>query len=212
MIFHAAVVLERDRPGETTREAILSAALALFAERGFHGTSMPALAARAGVAAGTPYRHFESKEALVNAVYRRCKESLAAVLLTDFPFDAPPRAQHRVFWWRLAAFCRAEPQVFDFLELHHHQPYLDAANLELERTTLAPVLAFFEAGRRARVTRAMPPEALAALVWGMLSALVKAERLGHLRLDEELLAQAEASAWDAIRREDDGVPSAERSE
>lgn len=188
-------------PGDT-REAILAAALDLLAERGFYGTSMPALAERAQIGAGTSYRHFASKEELVNAVYRRCKEALTATLLQDFPHDATPREQFRVFWWRLVGFFRAHPRAFDFLELHHHQPYLDAANLALEGRALSPVLAFLEAGRRARKTRAMPPEALAAMVWGMFSALTKAERLGHLRLTDELLAQGEACAWDAVRSDD----------
>jgi AcrR family transcriptional regulator len=164
---------------------------------------MPALAERAQIGAGTPYRHFRSKEELVNAVYRRCKEALTATLLEDFPFDAAPREQFRVFWWRLAGFFRAHPRVFEFLELHHHQPYLDAESLALEARSLAPVLAFFESGRRTRATRAMPAEALTAIVWGMFSALMKAERLGQLQLTHDLLAHAEACAWSAVRREEE---------
>jgi AcrR family transcriptional regulator len=183
-----------------TREAILDAALSLFAERGFHGASMPALAARAGVAAGTPYRHFDGKEELVNSLYRREKRRLMDALLEGFPFDAAEREQHRVFFWRMVGYFRERPATFDFLELHHHQPYLDAENLELERRSLAPILAFFEHGRRAKVTRAMPAEALAAIVWGIFSGLSKAERLGHLRVTDELWARAEACAWDAVRR------------
>jgi AcrR family transcriptional regulator len=40
------------------REAILGAALELFAERGFHGTAVPQIADKAGVGAGTIYRYF----------------------------------------------------------------------------------------------------------------------------------------------------------
>lgn len=188
------------QPLSDTREKILDAALALFAERGFHGASMPALAERAGVASGTPYRHFDGKEQIVNEVYRRTKSALMDALLEGFPFDAPEREQHRTFFFRMVAFFRERPVVFDFLELHHHQPYLDAENLELERRGLALVRAFFEQGRRARVTRAMPAEALAAIVWGVFSGLTKAARLGHLALSDELWAHAEACAWDAVRR------------
>jgi AcrR family transcriptional regulator len=202
MIIHSPGVLEEERAGSTTREVILTAALELFAERGFYGTSMPALAERAKVAAGTPYRHFESKEELVNAVYRRCKAELVASLMREFPFDAPPRAQFRTFFWRMAGYFRATPRAFDFLELHHHQPYLDRENLALERQSLAPALAFFEQGRKDRVTRAMPAEALTAIVWGIFAALMKAERLGHMKVSDELLAQAEACAWAAVKRED----------
>ena len=40
--------------------AILEAALALFAERGYDGTPVPLIAEKAGVGAGTIYRYFES--------------------------------------------------------------------------------------------------------------------------------------------------------
>ncbi|MCB9595723.1 MAG: TetR/AcrR family transcriptional regulator [Sandaracinaceae bacterium] len=195
-----------------TRDTILDAALGVFAERGFHGASMPVLAEAAGVGSGTPYRHFESKEALVNALYRRTKDALMGALLVDFPFDATEREQFRVFFFRLVGFFREHPDAFDFLELHHHQPYLTADNLELERRALAPVLAFFEHGRRARVTRAMAPEALLAIVWGVFSGLFKAWRLGHLTATDELWAQAEASAWDAIRRPDPDHPTIREGE
>ncbi len=55
----------------TKREDIEAAALQLFATRGFHGTSVPDLASAAGVGAGTIYRHFDSKEGVVNALYQR---------------------------------------------------------------------------------------------------------------------------------------------
>ena len=58
---------------EAKREAILDAALSLFAERGYHGTSVPSIAKRAGVGAGTLYRYFENKEKLVNALFLREK-------------------------------------------------------------------------------------------------------------------------------------------
>lgn len=114
------------------REAIFAAALALFAERGFHGTSVPDIAQRAGVGAGTIYRYFEGKEALVNALYQHYKGVLVQGLLHGFDPDAPPRAAFHGFWTNAVAFVRASPQAFDFLELHHHAPYLDKKSRDLE--------------------------------------------------------------------------------
>jgi AcrR family transcriptional regulator len=54
------------RPGEThTREAILGAARKLFAERGYSGASMRAIAAEAGVDASLVVHFFESKAGLL---------------------------------------------------------------------------------------------------------------------------------------------------
>jgi AcrR family transcriptional regulator len=180
------------------RETILRAALELFVERGFHGASVPAIAERAGIAAGTMYRYFPSKEALVNELYRALKQSLLASLLTDFPFDAPPRAQFRSFFFRLWGFARNAPHAFTFLEHHHHADYLDAASQAMERASLLPFVEFLERSRALRITKAIAAPALMAMVWGAFSGLLKAGRLGHLELTDDILASAEGCAWDAI--------------
>jgi AcrR family transcriptional regulator len=61
---------------ELTRERILSAAAQLFAEYGFTGASMPAIAAQSGITAGAIYRHFASKAELLLEVVKRALEAL----------------------------------------------------------------------------------------------------------------------------------------
>ena len=53
-----------------TRQSIVAAALDTFLERGFSGTRMSDVAARAGVAKGTLYLYFADKEALFEGVLR----------------------------------------------------------------------------------------------------------------------------------------------
>ncbi len=53
-----------------TRERLLAAARELIEEGGYAAASVAAIAGRAGVAAGTLYRHFESKEELFVEVFR----------------------------------------------------------------------------------------------------------------------------------------------
>src|ERR1035437_8102333 len=75
---------------DDVRERILAAALRSFAERGFHGTSVPEIAQTAHVGVGSIYRHFESKERLVNAVFREAKGRLRDALLLDFDLGRGP--------------------------------------------------------------------------------------------------------------------------
>ncbi len=65
------------------RERVLRAAREVFAESGF-GAPLDEIAARAGVGAGTVYRHFPTKEALFEAV--------AAARVADLVADARRRA------------------------------------------------------------------------------------------------------------------------
>jgi AcrR family transcriptional regulator len=65
-------------PEHTTRDRLLEAARELFTTTGYHATTTPILARRAGVAEGTIYRHFPSKQALLNAAYQEVQQWGAA--------------------------------------------------------------------------------------------------------------------------------------
>ncbi len=67
--------------GERTRERILDAALPLFAQHGYAGASIRAIAKEAGVNVATLAYHFDDKDGLYNTVVQRLHEDLSA----DFP-------------------------------------------------------------------------------------------------------------------------------
>lgn len=60
----------------STRARILIAAERLFAEEGFSGVSMPAIAKASGITAGAIYRHFDSKDDLFFEVIRRAVQGI----------------------------------------------------------------------------------------------------------------------------------------
>lgn len=181
------------------RDDILAAALALFTEQGFHGTSVPQIAERAGVGAGTIYRYFESKEALVNALLQYWKERLLTALTVGFPAQAPVREQFSFLWQQLAGFATEHPTAFAFLETHYHTPYLD----EITRAMMAQLnqflFDFLAESRRQGVIKELPPQALIALVFGSFVGLFKAAQASEVVWEPQLLAEAERCCWEAIR-------------
>src|SRR5439155_24611613 len=58
----------RSRQREEAGRAMMAAAEQVFAARGLSGASMNEIAARAGVAVGTLYNHFQDREALLEAL------------------------------------------------------------------------------------------------------------------------------------------------
>lgn len=82
--------------GQQTRAAIADAAQELFLERGYDGTTMRAVADRAGVSLGNAYYYFASKDHLVQAFYDRIQVDHAAAvdaaLETERTFEARLRA------------------------------------------------------------------------------------------------------------------------
>jgi AcrR family transcriptional regulator len=65
-----SVIPGRQRVRNALREALLEAAEQVFAEEGFEGATMAAIADRAGYSAGHLYNVFENKEALFREVFR----------------------------------------------------------------------------------------------------------------------------------------------
>lgn len=181
------------------REAILEAALDLFVQRGFHGTAVPHIAERAGVGAGTIYRYFENKEALVNALYQRFKREIFERVLADFPLGAPPREQFHVLWSRLSEYVLERPRAFAFLELHHHRSYLDEESRALESQLIDFALGFVTAAQEQQVLKAGEPMLLMTLVYGAFVGLVRASWEGKLDLTPERMSKAEQCVWEAVR-------------
>jgi AcrR family transcriptional regulator len=82
----------REMYSEATRAALLEEATALFARRGYAGTSLEDVASASHVTRGAVYHHFASKQALFEAVLdaqeeRATAEVMAAATAED-PWDA----------------------------------------------------------------------------------------------------------------------------
>ncbi len=121
----------------------------------------------------------------------------------DFPFDQPARAQLEHFVARARVRVRPQvPQAFNFLELHHHAPYMDAESRAIEAMVLEPARQFFEQHQRSKATRKLPAELLGAIIWGAIVGLVKAAGLGYAELTPQAEKQAAEVLWDAIRRQE----------
>lgn len=92
--------------GRATRDRLVEVALQLFVEQGYDAIAIPAVLDAAGVSRGALYHHFESKEALFEAVLERVEADLAdrvgaVALSTDDPVTAMRLGGHEFL--RLAA-------------------------------------------------------------------------------------------------------------
>jgi len=184
------------------REAILQAALELFAERGFHGTAVPLIAEKARVGAGTIYRHFKDKEGLVNELYRRWKTHLFERVTKDLPPGLPARSLFHEVWVRWIGFGRDYPQSLLFLEAHHHSPYLDDTSRALIERIQAAFVEMMANACRDQIFKAVPPQLHMSFMAGVISQLVKDAWADgcDIELTPDIIAQAEEMCWQALRR------------
>ena len=190
----------RGRPPEhpERRESILDAALACFVERGFHGTAIPQIAREAGIAAATIYHYFDSKEAMVNALYRRWKGEVAQRVFAAFPPTATPREQVAVVWDQMVEFALAHPKAFAFIELHNHSSYLDDESRRVDRSLKEFAAATIQRAQDEGIVKRLPPMVMMELVFGAFNGMMRAHWEGRIELTPEVLREAEQACWDTI--------------
>ena len=85
---------------EDKRNAILEAATRLFAERGLSAAPTSEISNWAGVAEGTLFTYFRTKDDLINALYRDIKLELADAMMSDFPRKKNVRTRLQHVWDR----------------------------------------------------------------------------------------------------------------
>jgi AcrR family transcriptional regulator len=145
----------------------MDAAIAVFRERGYEGTTIPAIAERVGIAQGTLYNYFPSKEKLMfacaraggapGAIFAQLRSDVGARPVDELLAEAALRV---VRFWDLrlpAVLMRAARPLGG-----------DRPGVEFPRRALESVRDYFVAEIRAGRIRQADPETLA---WGFLGGL-----------------------------------------
>ena len=195
------------RDGEATRQRLLRAALELYTTVGFRATTTPAIAARAGVAEGTIYRHFSGKEHLLNEVFRNAQHWGVSLVREDEGGRpaAPERLQQIAR--RLLEAAAQDAALTRMLLRHREEQHLDDGSREAERQ-FHDVLQQVVAGGKSEGEVRPGPAELWTDVWLALVAFA-AERVGAglWSPDSPSVAMTLDAAWDAITARDATAPA-----
>jgi AcrR family transcriptional regulator len=161
----------RTARGERTMRKILDAARYEFGERGFSDSSIVGITQRAGVALGTFYTYFDSKEAVFQALVRdmsgQVREQVGPVLgQASDALDGEGRA--------LEAFLDFVRDHRDIYRIIDEAEFVDpAAYREHYETTASRIAARLIAARdKGQISTDYTDELLEIVAWGMMGANV----------------------------------------
>jgi len=173
------------------REAILAAALRLVARLGLHNAPMSAVAREAGVAAGTLYLYFPSKEAMINALYLELLEDRDRSMRPDSTGSAGPTPAARdglwSFWHGLARWHLDRPEASNFAKQCQASGILTEETREIERRKHAEGLASFEQAVAMGYLRDMSLHVFWALAVGPITQLAQMSDARELEITDEVL-------------------------
>lgn len=184
------------------RDEILRAAMELIAEHGFHGAPMAAVAKQAGVAAGTIYCYFESKDDLIRETHAFLEQQLLAVLTEDYPAAQPIRERFLHIERKIIEYFISSPQEFRFMEQFFNSPYGAAHRREklFGNKEKSIIFKLFEEALALQIIKDLPLPVLCALAFGPLVDVCRDHILDFIVLDDMLIEQTVAACWDALER------------
>jgi AcrR family transcriptional regulator len=116
---HAAVSADRaprTERGRRTVRKLLEAAALEFGQRGFHEAAITGITARAGVALGTFYTYFESKEELFRALVRDMSHAVRSHVAEAVAGASDRIAAERIGLAAFIAFTRQHPELYRIIE------------------------------------------------------------------------------------------------
>jgi AcrR family transcriptional regulator len=185
--------------GAATRARLVEAAFELFTTRGFLRTTTPAIAARAETAEGTIYRHFKSKEQLLNACHRVVLSWALETLRAADP-GRPPGAREQMAALAREFLARGaeRPAEMRLLLTAEHEPFLEDGTRALRRSFAEGLVQLVAMGKSDGVVRSGPAEVWAAVWLAVLELAVGRVASGEWAADGANAQLVVDAAWDAI--------------
>ena len=177
------------------KQAIFESTLALIKDHGFHGAPMSMVAKNAGVAAGTIYHYFESKERLICELYDYSKKLITAVIKSASTENDGYKEKFFQIWSGLFSFYVDRPNILIFFEQFVNSPYNADKYPHHFRGEL---YTFFSKGIKEGHLKAVKPEILLVLVHGSITSIAKLHLFGKVPLSKADLKRIAEISWDGI--------------
>ncbi|MEI6859559.1 MAG: TetR/AcrR family transcriptional regulator [Shewanella sp.] len=104
------------------KQAILDTALALFVSQGFYATSTASIAKQAGVATGTLFHHFSSKDKLMNHLFLNIKQEFADAIQASITNSGDLQQDAKHLWTSAIQWAIDNPLKQAFFQQYSMSP------------------------------------------------------------------------------------------
>jgi AcrR family transcriptional regulator len=178
--------------GAATRTRLLRAAVTIVARDGLAAATTAAIAEEAGVAEGTLYRHFESKDDLLIAAYRQMKNEVFVKSAESVDTTAPPPERLKRTWKAIYLAYRADRDAFAFGLRFAESALAEREGGEAAKAIGRLVVDLRRAGIASGDFKNLPADLLGNLFLAPISYLLKTEIKGRKWTEAELDAAAAA--------------------
>jgi AcrR family transcriptional regulator len=185
------------RPRSDKRNAIINAAVAEFAVRGVWSTPTSVISKSAGIAEGTLFNYFATKEVLINEVYCELKKELAEVIMHGFPRSADARSKFEYFWNEYVNWGARNPNKVIVMNQLRYSDQITDESRAAGSAPFAELSELLTKSMQEKLIREYPVDFIGAMIGGM-AELTMAFVANHKPDDIDYCATGFETLWRGI--------------
>jgi AcrR family transcriptional regulator len=183
---------------DLTRQRLVRAALELFTSQGYHETTTPQIAKKAGVAEGTIYRHFTGKQHFFNELYRAAARWAAKAVKDADALQVGPREKLAELARELVAGAAREPAVARMFFAQRQDDLLDDESRKAARDFRLGLESLIAQGKADGSVKAGAAEVWAGVWLGVVTLPIDRVSAKEWQDTHAGVTLALDGAWDAI--------------
>ncbi|HKP17086.1 MAG TPA: TetR/AcrR family transcriptional regulator [Gaiellaceae bacterium] len=190
---------DRSIAQEEKRRQILSAAVRVFARKGYHSCRVGDITQEAGVAHGLLYHYFDSKEAVLETVFRETWSDVLEAFTAVETSGDPPREQLRHVAAILLRSWRREPDLVRVLVREVARSPQVQSKVDELRQVFEAIERIVAGGQRAGAIRSdLEPRLASWIFYGAIEEILTGWVLGQLPDGDEDVASAERTVVEVL--------------
>ncbi|MCL4638958.1 MULTISPECIES: TetR/AcrR family transcriptional regulator [Olivibacter] len=182
------------------KQVILDNMLELIEEHGLLGVPMSMLSKKAGVAAGTIYHYFDSKDAIILELFDYVRDSISHEIfrIKDRSMDNYSE-RFKSIWINLFQYFVKYPKVLSFMEQFYSSPFQRIVQSTESQFYEDNFSSFFTSGMEAGFLKKYGIHIVSSVFMGGLIIAAKKQNNGYHNFTESELKAMASIMWDGLK-------------
>lgn len=183
------------------KQAILENMLELTEKHGLLGVPMSLLSKKAGVAAGTIYHHFESKDAIILELFKHVRDAITYEIfkIKDRSMDSYGERLKNI-WINLFQYFIKNPKVLSFMEQFFTSPFQRMIQSKEQQFYEDNFSGFFLMGINEGYIKNYDIHIISSIFMGGLTLAAKKQNNGYYTFSMNELKDMATIVWDGLKK------------
>ncbi|AJG99176.1 TetR family transcriptional regulator [Clostridium beijerinckii] len=181
------------------QKAVLETTLELISEKELQATSMSLISKVSGISTGSIYHYFDSKEAIINELYKGIVKFHSDQVLKDFYTSEITKIRFQRIWKNFIQFGVSYPKGFQFIEQYSFSPYIsnEVKQQAYDRIWCGEAAILYAEAIEQGMFIELEPRLMVQMHYGSMVYLLKSYFQNKIELSDDIIQKVISSCWNA---------------